>query len=437
MHVLFLLIAALSQTLAFNAPSGVSTWCGKPYMSTNHSLDIQGGNSKSDKDGTFIIDASISHIFGGSYKNASYNTPGSNIRSPFTTLDIEIYNEELGALIATNEVPVNSTGNLIKFAFSSFPARIEPYTISVLATSPDRQQSYTATTPVFTYFPYAALGFNTINIVPDGGLPDQSYPTEQLVEYWNKLDELNLFNLYDMRFAFQNSTRISEQVNLWKNRTTLLSWYTADEPDGWAYQLNSTSLSYAQLKSLDPYHPRIDLMTFKTIKANIGPGSQGGLRKPTWSVVQAFGEQQYWKRTPSAKEVEVMMMLSVNHNAKGITYWIYPSTDSVNSGSGVLGKVLQSAPAIDFLSGTNAIKGGGTEHLDVSAWILEDRMMVGIVNGDYIDSKNEVTINLPAYVTSLNQTLYGGSNWTVSEGKVSKLGLKGLEIDILVVNITV
>ncbi|KAG4029005.1 hypothetical protein MFRU_018g01100 [Monilinia fructicola] len=576
MHVLFLLIAALSQTLAFNAPSGVSTWCGKPYMSTNHSLD-PGGQFKfpvsqsepllyvtiqprysifleSDKDGTFIIDASISHIFGGSYKNASYNTPGSNIRSPFTTLDIEIYNEELGALIATNEVPVNSTGNLIKFAFSSFPARIEPYTISVLATSPDRQQSYTATTSIYllpsrdygsavkidnlfgglhvqnaknnwngwyAVFPngyyadgsyvtpdnvsltnleaYAALGFNTINIVPDGGLPDQSYPTEQLVEYWNKLDELNLFNLYDMRFAFQNSTRISEQVNLWKNRTTLLSWYTADEPDGWAYQLNSTSLSYAQLKSLDPYHPvslvlncqnfyypeyaagadiifqdaypvainatwsipwntpcnetygdcgcdnclgeledvanRLD--DIQNYQANIGPGSQGGLRKPTWSVVQAFGEQQYWKRTPSAKEVEVMMMLSVNHNAKGITYWIYPSTDSVNSGSGVLGKVLQSAPAIDFLSGTNAIKGGGTEHLDVSAWILEDRMMVGIVNGDYIDSKNEVTINLPAYVTSLNQTLYGGSNWTVSEGKVSKLGLKGLEIDILVVNITV
>ncbi|RAL64199.1 hypothetical protein DID88_002091 [Monilinia fructigena] len=176
-------------------------------------------------------------------------------------------------------------------------------------------------------------------------------------------------------------------------------------------------------------------MIFKATKQNIGPGSQGGLRKPTWSVVQAFGEQQYWQKTPSAEEVEVMMMLSVNHDAKGITYWIYPSTDSVNVGSGVLGKVLQSEPAIDFLFGTNAIKGLGSGQLDVSVWILEDQMMVGIVNGDYVDSNNETTINLPAYVMSINQSLYGGSNWAVSGGKVSNLGLRGLEVDILVVDI--
>ena len=52
------------------------------------------------------------------------------------------------------------------------------------------------------------------------------------------MDELNLFNLFDMRFAFQNTTRINEQVALWKNRTTLLSWYTADEPDGKSHRLN-------------------------------------------------------------------------------------------------------------------------------------------------------------------------------------------------------
>lgn len=79
---------------------------------------------------------------------------------------------------------------------------------------------------------YASQGFNTINIVPDGGLPDQSYPVAELEQYWDRMNQLNLFNLYDMRFAFQNKTRINEQVALWKNRTALLSWYTADEPDG-------------------------------------------------------------------------------------------------------------------------------------------------------------------------------------------------------------
>ena len=73
---------------------------------------------------------------------------------------------------------------------------------------------------------YASQGFNTISIVPDGGLPDQSYPVEELKQYWDRMDELNLFNIYEMRFAFQNSTRINEQVELWRNRTTLLMWYT-------------------------------------------------------------------------------------------------------------------------------------------------------------------------------------------------------------------
>ncbi|KAF7916510.1 hypothetical protein EAE99_009692 [Botrytis elliptica] len=568
------LLTFISQTVAFNAPSDVPTWCGKPYMSTNHSLD-PGGQFKfpepqydpllyvtiqprysifleSDEEGTFIIDASISHIFGGSYKNATFNTPGSNISSPFTTLDIEIYNEESGDLLVTNKVPVNSTGNLIEFSFSSFTARLQPFAVSIHATSPDGQQTYTASTNVYVLpsrgygsavkidnlygglyvqndkndwdgwyaiFPngyyadgsyvtpdnvslanleaYAALGFNTINIVPDGGLPDQSYPTAQLIEYWDKMDQLNLFNLYDMRFAFQNSTRISEQVALWQNRTTLLSWYTADEPDGWAYSLNSTQLAYSQLKSLDPYHPvslvlncqnfyypeysagadiifqdaypvainatwsipwgtpcnetygdcgcdncvgelgdvatRLD--DIQNYQANIGPGVQGGLDKPTWSVVQAFGESQYWQSIPSAAEVEVMMMLSVNHDAKGITYWIYPSTDSANAGSADLGKVLQNSPALDFLFGTKAIKGLGSGLLDVSAWIVGEQMMVGIVNGEYVESVDELSVTLPGNVVSLNQTLYGESGWTISDGKLSKSGLVGLEVDILVVNL--
>ncbi|QSZ31400.1 hypothetical protein DSL72_000965 [Monilinia vaccinii-corymbosi] len=575
MLISFFLIALASQTLAFNAPSDVPAWCGKPYMSTNHSLD-PGGQFQfpvaqadpllyvtiqprfsifldSDAEGTFIVDASISNIFGEPYKNISYTTPESNISSPFTTLDIKIYNEDSNTLLVSSKVPINSTGNLICFSFSSFQSRLEPYAVSIYATSPDGQQSYKATTSIYVLpcrdygsavkidnlygglfvqnqknnwngwyaiFPngyyargpyvtpsnlsltnleaYAALGFNTINIVPDGGLPDQSYPTDQLREYWNKMDELNLFNVYDMRFTFQNSTSISEQVALWQNRTTLLSWYTADEPDGTASPLNSTSLAYAQLKSLDPYHPvslvlncqnfyypeyaagadiifqdaypiainatwsipygipcnatygdcgcdncvgeledvsnRLD--DFQSYQANIGPGSQGGLKKPTWSVLQAFGGTEYWKRIPSAEEVEAMMLLSVNHDAKGITYWIYPSSDSINAGSGELGKVLQSEPAIDFLFGTNVIKGLGSGLLDVSAWIAGDQMMVGIVNEGYLDSGDEVTIEFPAHVTSLSRTLYGNSNWTVSGGKLSSMGLRGLEATILVVNLS-
>lgn len=505
-----------------------------------------------DDEGSIIVNAAISHVFGQPYTNISYDTPGSSTGSPFTTMDFEIYNEETGSLLVSSSVPVNSTGKLFGFSSLSFTPRLAPYSISIYGTSPDGQQSYTATTSIYilpsrsygsavkidnlfgglyvqnalnnwvgwyAVFPngyyadgsyvtptnfsttsldtYASQGFNTINIVPDGGLPDQSYPTVSLAQYWDRMDELNLFNIYDMRFAFMNSTRISTQVDLWKNRTTLLMWYTADEPDGWEYALNSTKLAYDQLKELDPYHPvslvlncqnfyyeeyssgadvvfedaypvainatwsipwdtpcnltygdcgcdncvgqledvsdRLD--DIQSYQANLeGQGS-----KPTWAVLQAFGEQDYWKSIPSPAEVENMMMLAVNHNAKGITYWIYPSTDEVNVDSGELGKVFQSEPGKGFLFGANVIKGlevVGEPLVDASAWIVGSQMMVGVASEEYIDFSSTVTITLPESASGINEVLYGDSSWSVSGNQLSKTGLNGLEVDILVLNLS-
>lgn len=44
---------------------------------------------------------------------------------------------------------------------------------------------------------------------------------------------------------------------------------------------------------------------------------EGQGSKPTWAVIQAFGDQDYWTSIPSVAEVENMMMLAVDHNAKG------------------------------------------------------------------------------------------------------------------------
>ena len=502
--------------------------------------------------GSLIVDVAISHIFGQEYKNISYDTPGSSAGNPFTTMDFEIYNEETGLLLVGDSVSVNSTGNLFGFSFSSFTPRLAPYAISIYGTSPDGQQSYTASTEIYVLpsrsygsavkidnlfgglyvqnslnnwngwyavFPngyyadgsyvtpsnfstanldtYASQGFNTINIVPDGGLPDQSYPTASLDQYWDRMDELNLFNIYDMRFAFQNSTRITTQVNLWKNRTTLLMWYTADEPDGWEYALNSTKLAYDQIRGMDPYHPVSLVLNCQNFyyeeyssgadilfedaypvainatwsipwdtPCNLTYGDcgcdncvgeledvsdrlddiqsyqsnlEGQGRKPTWAVLQAFGEQDYWKSIPSPAEVENMMMLSINHNAKGITYWIYPSTDDVNVGSGELGNVFQTEPGKDFLFGSNAIKGlevEGEPLVDASAWVVGTQMMVGIASEEYVDSSLTVTITLPESAASIDQILYGDSSWTVSGNKLTKSGLKGLEVDVLVLNLS-
>lgn len=165
----------------------------------------------------------------------------------------------------------------------------------------------------------------------------------------------------------------------------------------------------------------------------------GQISKPTWSALQAFGEQDYWKSIPSVAEVENMMMLSVNHNAKGITYWIYPSMMDVNVGSGQLGKVFQSAPAMAFIFGTNAIKGLPVQDeslVDASAWIVGKQMMIGVASGEYIDFSSQITITLPASAASVAEVLYGDSSWTVSGNKLTKSGLKGLEVNLLVLNLS-
>ncbi|KAG4441424.1 hypothetical protein IFR05_003111 [Cadophora sp. M221] len=570
---LLLAILLVCTVSAFNAPSDIQTWCGKPYMSSNNALDPGGQFEfppsknisllylrvqprysiflESDGSGTFIVDASISHTFGQPYHNITYSPPSTPSGS-FTTLDYEIFNDESGALLISNSIPVNSTGNVVGFSLSSLNPRLKPWPISIHGTSPDGLQTYSASTEIYVLpsrsygsavkidnlfrglyvqnaankwegwygiFPnggyadggyvtpsnisftnldtYAAQGFNTINIVPDGGLPDQSYPIAELRQYWDRMNELNLFNVYDMRFAFQNSTRINEQVELWKNRTTLLMWYTADEPDGWSYALNSTKLAYNQLRELDPYHPVSLVLNCQNFyyteyssgadiifedaypvainatwsipwntPCNLTYGDcgcdncvgeltdvstrlddiqsyqeniQGKGSKPTWAVIQAFGEQDYWKSIPSVAEVENMMMLAINHNAKGLTYWIYPSTAEVNVGSGDLGKVFQSTTGIGFLFGTNAIKGlpvVGEPLVDASAWIVDGKMMVGFASGEYIDFTSTVTIMLPASAASVDEMLYGDAGWTVSGRMLSKTGLKALEVGIIVLKLS-
>ena len=60
-----------------------------------------------------------------------------------------------------------------------------------------------------------------------------------------------------------NATAVTEQVNMIKSRPNLLTWYTADEPDGTSDPLNATFLASRLVQSLDGgdgkggagYHP--------------------------------------------------------------------------------------------------------------------------------------------------------------------------------------
>ena len=503
---------------------------------------------ESDGGGSFIVNAPISYIFGQSFNNVTYtNTDGGKrtlVPGPFTTLAIDIMIEDTGMLLVSDFVDVNSTGNLFSFSFSGLEARDKPYSISLYGTSLDGYQSYSATTEIYilpdrtdggsavkidnlygglwvqnkknnwsgwyavypsgfytdanyifqspdNLYAYQDAGMTSINLVPD----DTTFDYTTLDQYWDMMDEINLLNLYDMRYTYTNTTSVTEQVNMFKNRTTLLMWYTGDEPDGAGDALNSTKLAYKAIKAIDPYHPvslvlncanfyfkdyaagadilfedaypvginatwskpfdtpcnatygdcgcddcvgeledvsnRLD--TFAAYQAALETPS-----KPLWSVLQGFGGDGYWNTVPSEAEFLAMIMLSINHNAKGLSSWWYPSSAPIQTIMGTIGKILQASPVIDFVYGTNPVSKLPVKNgplLDVASWTIGSQMMVGIANGNVVATSQEVTITLPATVTSVNTTVYGNTNWAVSDGKLQKKGLDGLEADILIVNI--
>ena len=55
--------------------------------------------------------------------------------------------------------------------------------------------------------------------------------------------------------TYRNLSSVEEQVSGIKSRKNLLLWSTADEPDGWGYPPNTTSLAYDKIYDIDGYHP--------------------------------------------------------------------------------------------------------------------------------------------------------------------------------------
>ena len=204
--------------------------------------------------------------------------------------------------MVTGSVPINSTDNLFRFYLGALEPRLQPYKVflrgalvletgswhygfssefyylpakrkgssvkidnlygGVLVANEATNYSYERFLPFGFYTScsgylnysianisaYKDLGFNAIN--PVCALPDGD-----LTGMFDVLDRSNIWYQYDMRGSYLNLTSVAEQINLMKDRPALLSWYTADEPDGWVDPLNSTRLAYDVLKERDPYHP--------------------------------------------------------------------------------------------------------------------------------------------------------------------------------------
>ena len=221
--------------------------------------------------GELLVDAILSSTHGSPYVN------DSDDGQPFDALYFDIRLQNSDELLISSSVSVNSTNNLFEFDLSLLDPRLTPYDI-VLYGSPlqqqTSQQAYTAITELY-YLPaksngstvkidnlnggilvannatdyafkpllpfgfytscsgylnyslanvsaYKDLGFNSIN-------PVCAFTDGDLSYLFDWMDEIDLWYQYDMRGSYLNLSSVSEQIPLVKDRSNLLSWYTAGE----------------------------------------------------------------------------------------------------------------------------------------------------------------------------------------------------------------
>lgn len=286
------------------------------------------------------------------------------------------------------------------------------------------------------------------------------------------MDEVGLWYQYDMRGSYLNLTSVAEQIPLVKDRSSFLSWYTADEPDGWQYALNSTELAYDLLKREDPYHPvglvlncenyyfeeytsGTDYIMEDAYPVGIDPtysrswnttcnetygdcgcddcmGSLldvsnrlddfyeyqswlGQWGKPLWAVLQAFSGEGYWSRDPTPEESWVMMLLSFNHHAKGIMSWTFPTSSVLEGAHAAMAKVVTAAPVSNFLIESQPIALSTPSHpaLDVAFWREGNRALLSIANTGGLDVDDVIKLPLPFAVKGVASQPWGNLSHTI------------------------
>lgn len=132
-----------------------------------------------------------------------------------------------------------------------------------------------------------------------------------------------------------------------------------------------------------------------------------------------------------------MNMLSINHGAKGIIMWTFPSAGGLDATTSALAKVLTGLCA-GYILGADMTRGlsiSGADRIDASAWILGDSMLISIVNPTHGSTTAPVTLHLPLGINAqaLQGSLWGDGGWQlISSAQLRIPSLKSVETDILI-----
>ncbi|OCK85849.1 hypothetical protein K432DRAFT_342291 [Lepidopterella palustris CBS 459.81] len=162
-------------------------------------------------------------------------------------------------------------------------------------------------------------------------------------------------------------------------------------------------------------------------------------RKVLWGVPQGFyDEGSFWGRYPTAEEEAVMVILRLNHGAKGIVAWDYPTSEEIEIVMGKLASVVAGEVMSGFVLGAKEASVpviGGKGLVDASVWVVEGKVLCSVVYMGYEGLTETVEIQVPGVVARVESTLWGEGKWRVENGKLVKKGLRPLEVGIFVLGL--
>ncbi|TFK48190.1 hypothetical protein OE88DRAFT_1737887 [Heliocybe sulcata] len=439
-----------------------------------------------------------------------------------------------GKFLTTGVVPLNTSKAELPFSLEGLQTQTSAYNVSCSATySPSlgKTQTFQATTalsylpspesgsvtkmdlrsgsllarpannPSGPYGSVFALGFYTnwggyletnynLSILDD--IASRGYTIVHPVPPYDNLTQLSLvidrmaeLGLYLM--DYQNFSAVTEQVNMFKNRTNLLLWYTGDEPDGSGDPLNATSIAYDLIYSLDGYHPvslvlncqdyyfpeyssGADILMQDTYPIGINAtwsveyntectpdyGCCGcdncvgdfedisnrmdefrerfevlgwDRTKALWTVPQAFGDSQFWNEVPSGKEWIVQSILGVNHGGLGIVPWNAPTTDDITNSATVLGKALPTLKSF-ILSPSAISKQYTANRVDVGLWTVGTQTLVLVTNLNYFNTTLDLATLLPGALGQVTQVYDSGASYADGQIQLESVGTGGFVVGL-------
>lgn len=170
-----------------------------------------------------------------------------------------------------------------------------------------------------------------------------------------------------------------------------------------------------------------------------------GWAKTQWFAPQAFGNESFWTRYPTAPELAVMTLLGVNHGAKAIVNWDFPTTAELAGVTAELAGLFNTSTVTGYLIGAPRTQDvgvvSGSGNVDATVWVkeAEKTALVSVVNLDYEAVSGQVTVELPdgLSVAGLGETFWGNATWTVEDDGSIAIpdGLDGLEVSVFTVTL--